>query len=165
MNAQIRFAKPADLPGILAIVNDAIAQTTAIYDEQPRSAAQQQSWYDEKTGSGFPVVVAECNGEVAGFGSYGQFKPKTGYRFTVEHSVYVRPDLTGKGIGKLLLKKLIDLAKAQQMHAMIGVIDASNTASIAFHSGFGFIETGTLKEVGFKFGRRLDVTLMQLMLD
>ncbi|RZJ31646.1 MAG: N-acetyltransferase family protein [Flavobacterium sp.] len=165
MNISVRHATAADLPEILEIVNHAIANTTAIYDEAPRSEKAHREWFDEKLEAGFPIIVAELDGHVAGFGAYGTFKPKTGYRFTVEHSVYVREDLTGKGIGKLLLSKLIDLAKAQNIHAMIGVIDAANTGSIAFHKQFGFIEIGTLKEVGFKFGRWLDVAFLQLRID
>lgn len=163
MSVTIRHAATADLPEILLIVNQAIAHTTAIYDEAPRTVEAHQLWFDDKMNNGFPVIVAEADGKIAGFGAYGTFKPKTGYRFTVEHSVYVREDAIGKGIGKLLLGKLIELAKAQGIHTMIGVIDASNTGSIAFHKQFGFTENGTLKEVGFKFGRWLDVTMMQLL--
>jgi L-amino acid N-acyltransferase YncA len=165
MNPTVRPATAADLPEILAIVNHAIQHTTAIYDEEPRTPEMQLAWFEEKMTSGFPVIVAEYQNKVVGFGAYGTFKPKTGYRYTVEHSVYVANHLTGKGIGKMLLGKLIELAKSQNLHVMIGVIDASNTGSIAFHKQFGFVENGVIKEAGFKFGKWLDISIMQLILD
>lgn len=165
MNVTIRNATTVDLRAILSIVNHAIAHTTAIYDYDERSLDAQKAWFDEKMSEGFPVIVAELEGNVVGFGAYGTFKPKVGYRFTVEHSVYVADGLTGKGIGKLLLARLIELAKAQKIHMMVGYIDADNTGSIAFHKQFGFSESGVLKEVGFKFGKWLDVSMMQLRLD
>ncbi len=161
----IRPATTSDLPEILAIVNHAILNTTAIYDYDQRTLSTQKLWYDEKMANGEPVIVAEKNGKVLGFGAYGIFKPKVGYRFSVEHSLYVHHELTGKGIGKDLLSRLIEIAKSRQIHTMVGYIDSENTGSIAFHKQFGFVETGVLKEIGFKFGRRLDVSLMQLMLD
>lgn len=165
MDVTIRNAATVDSRAILSIVNHAIAHTTAIYDYDERSLDAQKAWLDEKIAEGFPVIVAESEGHVVGFGAYGTFKPKAGYRFTVEHSVYVADGCTGKGIGKLLLAKLIELAKAQKIHTMVGYIDADNTASIAFHKQFGFTESGVLKEVGFKFGKWLDVSMMQLQLD
>ncbi|MFY0480996.1 GNAT family N-acetyltransferase [Flavobacterium sp. PLA-1-15] len=164
MEAIIRPAVIEDLPSILEIVNHAILDTTAIYDYDERTLAEQQIWFEEKQASNFPVIVAEFENEVIGFGTYGAFRVKIGYRFTVEHSVYVNEKAIGKGIGKLLLQKLIDLAKEQNHHSMIGVIDASNSASIAFHKKFGFQEVGILKEAGYKFDKWLDVSLMQLPL-
>lgn len=165
MNATIRPATEADLPEILTIVNHAIANTTAIYDYDRRSPEQQAQWFNDKVSHNEPVIVAVIDGKVVGFGAYGIFKPKVGYRFSVEHSVYVHHGLTGKGIGKLLLSRLIEIAKSQQIHTMVGYIDTENTGSIAFHKQFGFVEIGVLKEIGFKFNRRLNVSLMQLMLD
>lgn len=162
MEVIIRPATAEDLPSILEIVNHAILNTTAIYDYDERSLAEQQAWFAEKQVSNFPVIVAESNKEVIGFGTYGAFRVKVGYRFTVEHSVYVNNKATGKGIGKLILQKLIDLAREQNYHTMIGVIDASNAGSIEFHKRFGFKETGVLKEVGYKFDKWLDVSLMQV---
>lgn len=164
METIIRPAKTEDLPSILEIVNHAILYTTAIYDYAARTLEEQQVWFEEKQASKFPVIVAEFDNEVIGFGTYGTFRVKIGYRFTVEHSVYVNDKATGKGIGKLLLQRLIDLAKEQQHHSMIGVIDASNSGSIAFHKKFGFEEAGVLKEAGYKFDKWLDVSLMQLLL-
>ena len=164
MEIIIRPATHVDLPAILEIVNHAILNTTAIYDYDTRTLEQQQAWFEEKQTSGFPILAAENNNEVIGFGTFGGFRVKVGYRFTVEHSVYVADKAIGKGIGKLILQKLIDLAKEQNYHIMIGVIDASNSGSIEFHKKFGFKETGVLEEVGYKFDKWLDVSLMQLIL-
>lgn len=164
MEMKIRFASVTDLPGILEIVNHAILNTTAIYDYDARTLEQQLAWFEEKQISGFPVIVAEKDNEILGFGTYGGFRVKIGYRFTIEHSVYVTESAIGKGIGKLILQKLIDLAKEQNYHSMIGVIDASNSGSIEFHKKFGFGEAGVLKQAGYKFDKWLDVSLMQLLL-
>lgn len=164
MSATIRPATASDLPEILAIVNHAIAHTTAIYDYEPRTLELQNEWFADKLAHKFPVIAAEYNGKTIGFASYGTFRVKAAYQFTVEHSVYVSDDFIGKGIGKLLLAELIQLAKSQNMHVMIGCIDAANAPSIAFHKKFGFKESGICREVGFKFGKWLDLQFMQLIL-
>jgi len=163
MSVSVRTATAEDLPEILAIVNHAITHTTAIYDYEPRTIGEQRDWFSRKMDCREPVIVAE-SGHVVGFATYGIFKPKAGYRHSVEHSVYVAPDFIGKGIGKQLLSKLIEIAKSENIHTMVGYIDADNAGSIAFHSQFGFKDAGLLKEIGFKFNRRLNVLLMQLML-
>lgn len=164
MNITIRPASAGDLPEILAIVNHAIAHSTAIYDYDERTLAMQTAWFEDKVENGFPVIVAECEGKTIGFGSYGSFRFKAAYQFTVEHSVYVADGMIGKGIGRLLIQELIRLAKQQKMHVMIGCIDAANQKSIAFHKKFGFEESGICREVGFKFGKWLDLQFMQLNL-
>lgn len=164
MEIVIRPATFEDLPAILEIVNHAILNTTAIYDYDARTLEEQQTWFEEKQTSKFPVIIAKNTNEVLGFGTFGSFRVKVGYRFTIEHSVYVTDKAIGKGIGKLILQKLIDLAKEQNYHSIIGVIDASNLGSIEFHKKFGFIEAGILKQVGYKFDKWLDVSLMQLIL-
>ncbi|MBF6608300.1 MAG: N-acetyltransferase [Flavobacterium sp.] len=164
MNATIRPATRADIPTILNIVNYSILHTTANYNYEPQTLDSQQTWFDEKIRKGFPVIVAEIDDRCVGFGSYGTFREKIGYQFTVEHSVYVAPDFIGKGIGKLLLADLITLARNQGMHTMIGGIDAGNSESIAFHKKFGFTECGIIREAGYKFDRWLDLQFMQLIL-
>ena len=164
MEIKIRKAAVADIAAILEIVNFSILNSTAIYDYELRTTEQQLQWFEEKTTSKFPVFVAEADGTVTGFGSYGTFRLKAAYQFTVEHSVYVAENYKGKGIGKLLLDKLITTAKSEGYHLMIGCIDANNSGSIAFHEKFGFEVTGHLKEVGYKFGRWLDLVLMQLII-
>lgn len=165
MQTNIRPAEAKDLPGILEIINHNILHSTAVYDYEPKSLADMQAWYTERQQEGYKLIVAEFDGAVAGYAAYGIFKPKAGYKYTVEHSVYVSENFHGKGIGKQLMAKLIAIAKAEGIHSMIGVIDADNASSIAFHKQFGFKETGFLKEAGFKFGRWLDVTFMQLILE
>ena len=165
MKVTIRPATVNDLREILVIVNHAILHTTAIYDYEPRTIEAQQQWFDDKVKRNFPVIVAEADAKIVGFASYGAFNPKVGYRMTVEHSVYVADGFSGNGIGKQLLSELIALAKTQNIHVMVGLIDASNIRSIEFHKKFGFTENGILKEVGFKFGMWLDVQFMQLILD
>jgi len=165
MQTTIRTAEAKDLPEILKIINHNILHSTAVYDYEPKSLADMQVWFQERQQDGFKVIVAEFDNAVAGYAAYSIFKPKAGYRFTVEHSVYVSEDFHGKGIGKLLMSELIAIAKAEGIHSMIGVIDADNASSIAFHKQFGFTETGFLKEAGFKFGRWLNVTFMQLILE
>ncbi|AWA30528.1 N-acetyltransferase [Flavobacterium magnum] len=164
MAITVRNATENDITAILEIVNHAILHTTAIYDYDARTVVQQQQWFSDKNSVGDPVVVAEVDGRVAGFGTYGSFRVKVAYRHTVEHSVYVSDGFKGRGIGKLLLETLISRASMQGHHVMIGCIDAENTGSIAFHEKFGFEVTGTLREVGFKFGRWLDLVMMQLIL-
>ena len=165
MSYIIRAATSKDIPAILEIVNDAISNTTAIYDYNPRTLEMQQQWLEDKANKNFPVIVAEQNGEVTGYGTFGTFREKAAYHLTVEHSVYVKSGFSGRGIGSKLLSELIIIAKAKNLHVMIGAIDADNKESIAFHKKFGFTECGIIRQVGFKFDRWLDLMLMQLILE
>jgi phosphinothricin acetyltransferase len=164
MDVIIRNATTEDIPQILEIVNHAILHTTSNYLYEVQTLENQLHWFEEKRSKKFPIIVADYDGTAIGFGTYGTFREKIGYQFTVEHSVYVAPEFIGKGIGKQLLLALIVLAKDEGYHTMIGGIDAANTGSIDFHRKFGFVETGILKEVGFKFGKWLDLQFMQLIL-
>jgi L-amino acid N-acyltransferase len=161
----IREYQKSDAAAILDIINYNILNATALYDYTIRSLEQQESILESKIQSGFPVIIAENNGEVVGFGMYSEFRFREAYKFTVEHSVYVNQTNQGLGIGKLLLTELIQLAKKQGLHTMIGVIDAENQNSIDFHHQFGFKTVGIIKESGFKFGRWLDSVFVQLILD
>ena len=161
----IREYQKSDAAAILDIINYNILNATALYDYTIRSLEQQESILESKIQSGFPVIVAENNGEVVGFGMYSEFRFREAYKFTVEHSVYVNQTNQGLGIGKLILTELIQLAKKQGLHTMIGVIDAENQNSIDFHHQFGFKTVGIIKESGFKFGRWLDSVFVQLILD
>jgi L-amino acid N-acyltransferase len=136
-----------------------------VYDYKHKALADIEAWFNDKMVNNWPVIVAFENGIVLGYGTYGTFRFKEGYKYTVEHSVYVSREHTGKGVGKHLLAELIRLAKEQGYHTMIGGIDADNKGSIAFHAKFGFTEAGLLKEVGYKFDKWLDVQFMQLLLD
>lgn len=159
---QIRPATRADLPGILEIYNDAVLNTTATYDYEPRTLEHRTQWFEDHQRDGYPIFVAvENGGRVAGWSALNPFHARMGYRFTSENSVYVAADRRGKGIGKLLLAPLIEGAKARGLHAIIAVIDADNEASIRLHAGFGFEKVGHFKQTGFKFNRWLDVVYME----
>ena len=138
MSIAIRPATIEDMPSVLEIVNHEILNTTAIWDYDARTLDQQMAILKEKHEKEFPFIVALKDNIVVGFGTYGTFRYKIGYRFTVEHSVYVHKDFHGNGIGSILLKELIDLAQNQKLHTMIGVIDSENHGSIAFHQKLGF---------------------------
>ena len=164
MEIKIRPYQIEDAPILLEIINYNILNATALYDYEPRTLENQVAILEEKLSKGFPVIVATENQMVVGFGYYSEFRLREAYKFTVEHSVYAHPNHLGKGIGKSILENLILLAKAQKLHTMIGVIDAENQSSIAFHKKFGFEIAGTIKESGFKFNRWLDSVFMQKML-
>ncbi|UXY52420.1 GNAT family N-acetyltransferase [Pseudomonas tohonis] len=162
----IRDASEADLPGILAIYNDAVEHTTAIWNETLVDLANRRAWLAERTAAGFPVLAArDAAGEVVGYASYGAWRPHDGYRHTVEHSVYVRADQRGKGLGPQLMQALIERARSAGLHVMVGAIESENAASIRLHQRLGFTTTGQMPQVGRKFGRWLDLTFMQLILE
>jgi phosphinothricin acetyltransferase len=159
----IRDATEDDLPGILAIYNHVIAHTTAVYTETPAPLEDRHAWLEARCAAGFPVLVAD-DGGVIGFASFSDFRPWPGYARSVEHSVHVREDARGRGVGGALVGRLIEAAQARDKHVMVGGIDAANKASIALHRKFGFVEAGVLREVAQKFGRWLDLLFMQRML-
>jgi phosphinothricin acetyltransferase len=160
----VRDATPADLPALLDIYNEAVANTTASWDHDPWSAVRHADWYAHKVESGFPILVADEDGEVLGYATYGEFHAKIGYAATREHSVYLRPQSRGRGVGRTLMLALIDRARSRGVHTLIGELSADNEASLRLHAGLGFVEVGRLREVGRKFGRWLDLVLVQLML-
>lgn len=164
MNPSIQTYQSEDCPAILEIINDQILTGTALYDYQPRTLAQQLAIFDDKLQKGFPIIVAKIADEIVGFGYYSEFRFREAYKFTVEHSVYAKKNYIGKGIGHLLLTELIELAKKQNLHTMIGVIDSENESSIAFHEKFGFEKAGLIKESGYKFDRWLHSVFMQKIL-
>lgn len=165
MSLTIRDATRADTAAILPIYNHAALETTAIWNEGASDLASREAWLAARQAAGFPVLVAEIAGAVAGFGSFGDFRAFDGYRHTVEHSVYVHPDRHRSGIGRALLVALIDRARAMGKHAMIGGIEAGNAPSIALHESLGFRQVGLLPQTGAKFGRWLDLAFLQLILD
>lgn len=163
MEIKIRPYKTKDTQSILAIINHNILYSTSLYDYNIRSYEQQKTILEEKINKNFPVIVAELDGIVVGFGMYSEFRFREAYQFTVEHSVYVSEDFQSKGVGKQLLQELINLARKQKIHTMIGVIDSENHGSVVFHEKFGFKTVGVIKESGYKFDRWLDSVLMQLL--
>jgi L-amino acid N-acyltransferase len=151
---------------ILDIFNDAIINSTALYDYKPRVIESMEPWFATKALNNFPVIGLETNdGQLAGFASYGTFRAFPAYKYTIEHSVYVHKNHRGQGLGALLLASLIEEAQTRNVHVMVGAIDASNSASIALHEKFGFVHSGTVKQAGFKFGRWLDLALYQKTLE
>ena len=159
----IADATPEDLPAILAILNDIIATSTASWHEHPRDAAFMADWLAARQ-KDYAVLAARDASGLVGCASYGPYRTGSGYRLSVEHSLYVRRDARGRGIGKALLAALIERARAQGLHAIVGGIDGDNEASIALHRAFGFVETGRLPEVGRKFDRWLTLVLLQKIL-
>ena len=151
---------------ILAILNDAIVSSTAVYDYQPRPPESMVGWFRAKEQAGFPVLGAVADdGELMGFASYGTFRGWPAYKYSVEHSIYVRQDHRRKGVARLLMHRLIERARQQQLHVLIGGIDMDNRVSIALHESLGFTHAGTIREAGYKFGRWLDVGFWQLLLE
>ncbi|MBP2232207.1 phosphinothricin acetyltransferase [Azospirillum agricola] len=164
MSIRIRPAEEADLPTILAITNDAILNTTAVWSLTPATLETRRAWLEERRSKGFPVLVAEGGGAVLGFASFGDFRPWEGYRHSVENSIYIAAGQRGRGLGRALLGALLDEAARQGKHVMVAGIEAGNEASIRLHAAFGFVETGRLRQVGRKFDRWLDLVLMQRIL-
>lgn len=165
MSFEIRPAEPADLPTITEIHNHAVVHTTAIWNEDAVDVDDRAAWLADRTNRGYPVIVAVDATGVVGYASYAQWRPHSGYRHTVEHSVYVRGDQRGRGIGSALMAELIGRARAAGIHVMIGGIESGNTASIVLHERLGFREVGRMPQVGAKFGRWLDLSMLQLVLD
>ncbi|HEV7320977.1 MAG TPA: GNAT family N-acetyltransferase [Ensifer sp.] len=161
----IRAANQSDLPVICEIYNDAVANTTAIWNETLVDVANRTAWLKARADAGYPILVAVSeDGEVVGYASFGDWRAFDGYRHTVEHSVYVHKNRRGAGIGRKLLVALIAEAERIGKHVMVAAIESENTASIRLHAQVGFVETGRMPEVGTKFGRWLDLTFMQLVL-
>lgn len=158
----IRDATEADLPAILDIYNDAVANTTAIWNDTLVDLANREDWFSTRRARGFPVLVAEQNGVIAGYAAYGDWRAFEGFRHTVEHSVYVEKDHRGGGIGRLLMQALVAKAREGGVHVMIACVETGNQASIRLHQSLGFRVAGQFSEVGTKFGRWLDLTCLEL---
>lgn len=161
----IRAATEADLTTILAIYNDAVVNTAAIWNDDLVDLDNRIAWFRTRVGQGFPVLVAVEGERVLGYASYGDFRAFQGYRFTVENSIYVAGEARGKGAGAALLTALVDAARAQGKHMMVAGIEAGNAVSIRLHEKQGFVETARMPELGFKFGRYLDLVFLQKKLD
>ncbi|HEX3777360.1 MAG TPA: GNAT family N-acetyltransferase [Polyangiaceae bacterium] len=150
---------------ILEILNDAILNSTAVYDYEPRTKESIVEWFSAKRNGSFPVLGAiDDDGALLGFASYGTFRSRAAYKYSVEHSVYVARERRGIGVGSALMQRLIAAAMAQELHVLVGGIDAANRASIVFHEKLGFVHAGTIAHAGFKFGRWLDLAFYQLLL-
>jgi L-amino acid N-acyltransferase len=167
MPVVVRAAMECDLVALLAIYNEVIATSTAVYALEPSTLDERRAWFTSRCGMGFPVQVAvDPDDDVLGFASFGEWRGAwPGYRYTVEHSVHVRHDIRGQGVGRALVESLFPRALALGKHVMIGGIDAANDGSIRFHERLGFEHVAHFREVGRKFGRWLDLVFMQRFLD
>ncbi|HEY5012715.1 MAG TPA: GNAT family N-acetyltransferase [Acidimicrobiia bacterium] len=164
----IRDATVGDLPQITVIYNALLETTTHEWTETLHTVSEREEWLAGQRAAGRPALVAADGTEVLGWATYGDFRDSTrwpGYRHTVEHSIHVREDRWGRGIGRALVEALVDRARSEGKHVMVAGIDAANIGSIRFHERVGFFEVARMPEIGEKFGRRLDLVLMQRMLD
>jgi L-amino acid N-acyltransferase len=161
---EIRDAALGDILQITEIYNSIVLSSTAIYNDQPASPDERVDWWLRRTERGFPVIVAVDGPSILGYGSFGEFRSWPGYRFTVEGTVHIREDLRGRGVGKLLLTELITRAQAMGQHVMVAGVDSENEASLRFLRGQGFVPAGQLREVGYKFGRYLNLNFLQYFL-
>ena len=160
---EVRDAIEEDIPAMLEIYNDIIANTTAVWHYEPHTYAMRKEWFDQRKQQGLPIFVAVEDGKLLGFSSIGSFRPWPGYKHTVENSVYVASDSRGKGVANLLMPPLIEAARQLNLHAIVAGIEAENEISIALHKKFGFEEVAHFKEVGFKFGRWMDLKFLELI--
>jgi L-amino acid N-acyltransferase YncA len=160
----IRPATESDLPAILAIYNDAVLNTVTIWNDTPADLESRRAWLRARNSQSYPVLVAVLEEQVAGYASYGDFRPFEGYRFTVEHSVYVADGARRRGVAARLMQSLIEHARTSGKHVMIGGIEAENAASLALHAKLGFSQTARIPEVGRKFDRWLDLVFVQKIL-
>ncbi len=160
----IRLMEEKDLPGVLAIYNDIILTSNAVYRYERQSLEEKRQWFKEQQTLGNPLLVFDENGTVAGFATYSQFRPYPGYKHTMEHSVYVHKDHYQKGIASQLMQALIRTAKEQGVKTLVAGIDGENIGSIKVHEKLGFEYAGTIKNAGYKFGQWLDLVFYQLQL-
>jgi L-amino acid N-acyltransferase len=165
-NAAVRIedAEERDLPGIVAILNDVIATSTAVFSDTPVTLDEQRRWLRLRRERGFPVLVAREGDEVLAYASYGEFRSHAGYRTTVEHTVHVAPGSRRRGIGGALVVRLVELAREHGMHVMVAGVDAANAPSIALHEQLGFVEAARMPEIAQKSGRWVDLVLLTLRL-
>jgi L-amino acid N-acyltransferase YncA len=158
----IERASEADLPAIVSIFNEVVATSTAIYRDDPTTLAERAAWLRERCDQGFPVLVArDRDGYAIGMSSYGSFRPWPGYATTVEHTVLIDAAHRRRGHGRQLVQALLDIARQNRIHAMIGGVDAENVGSLRMHESLGFVEVGRLPEVARKFERWVDLVFLQ----
>jgi L-amino acid N-acyltransferase len=161
---QVRLARPSDAEAIRTIYNAEVVGSTATFDLVPRTVEEQERWMDEHAGPYPAVVAVDETGTVLGFGSLSAFRDRHAYATTVENSVYVDRGARGRGVGRLLLQELVTLAAQHGFHAVIARIGGDNEASIRLHESCGFAMVGVEREIGRKFNRWLDVSVLQRML-
>ena len=160
---EIRPAVPEDAEALRAIYNHYVAESVATFDLEQRSAEQQMAWMNDRAGA-LAVLVADVDGQVLGFASLSPYKPRAAYRTTVENSIYLAPEATGKGVGSKLMNALIEVARAHGFHSVIARVNAALDASVGLHESVGFEKVGIERQVGRKFGKWQDVQVLQLLL-
>jgi L-amino acid N-acyltransferase YncA len=163
-NVEIVDAVAEDVPAIAAILNHEVLHTTAVWSDEPYTDEWMATWFELRRDKGWPVLVARYQGRVVGYATYGEFRSRAGYRDTMEHSVYVDGAVHRGGIGRLLLGALMERARANGVHVLVGGIADENTASLGLHRALGFHEVARMPEVGQKFGRWLTLIFMQKIL-
>lgn len=162
---QVDCTEERHAEAILAIFNDAIVNSTALYDYVPRPRSAMTAWFADKQAGGHPVIGLEDDaGTLLGFASYGPFRPRPANKYTMEHSVYVAPAHRGQDLGRTLLELIVAEAERRGIHTLVGGIDLGNAASIALHESLGFERAGVIRHAGFKFGRWLDLAFYQRLL-
>ena len=159
----LRLARPPDAEAIRDIYNAEVTGSTVTFDLRPRTLEEQRAWLDARSGA-FAVLVAEDHGEVVGFASLSSYRDRPAYATTVEESIYIRHDQRGKGLGKALLTEIVEVASRQGFHTIMARVVGHHDASIGLHRAVGFGVVGVEREVGRKFGKWLDVVVMQRML-
>jgi L-amino acid N-acyltransferase YncA len=158
---EIRSAMEDDLPGIFAIFEEAVRTSTASWIDDPGTVEDRRAWLLLRNSQNYPVLVAVEEGRVLGYGSLGDFRPYEGFRGSVEHSVYVASEARRRGVGRALLGALIASAQKLGKRVLVAAVESNNKASLELHVSAGFRETGRLPKVGEKFGRMLDMVLLQ----
>lgn len=162
---RIRPATEADLPGIFAIYDREVLHGTATFDTEPKSEAGRREWLRDDAGGRYPILVAEVDGTIAGWARLYAWSNRCAYARAAENAVYVHADHRGKGVGRALLAELIRLAPERNVHVLLARIVEGNPASLALHEALGFTPIGLMRRVGEKFGRVLDVRLLERQLD
>ena len=160
----IRRAERNDVPTMREIFNEVLRNSNSIYREEEVSLEERYSWFDEKISHGFPIFGAYDGEKLIAYAGYGSWRAAQGYRKTVELTIYVDSAYRGSGVGSKLMQTVIDQAKNDGLHVMIGAIDSKNIDSINFHKKFGFVETARMPEVALKHGQWLDLIFMQKQL-
>ncbi len=162
---EIRNAVESDIAAITEIYNDVIRTSTAVFNDAVVSVEDRVAWWKARTAQGYPVLVAKDEGRIAGFATFGDFRPWPGYRFTVEGTIHIDAAVRRKGVGAALLQALILRARDAGKHVMVAGVDAANAASLGFLQRSGFEQVGHLREVGYKFDKFLDLVFLQYMLE
>lgn len=161
----IRRADETDLADILRVYNQAIEKTTAVFEYRPHTLDMRRDWFKAKHAASLPVLAAAESGAVVGFASYGPFRAWPAYKYSVELSVYVDEQARGRGIGTALVRAVLDHARSRELHVVMAGITSDNIVSLRLHEKLGFVEVAHIREVGYKFGRWLDLKLLQIVLD